>query len=365
MVKNIQDLAAVPVRVGAEGAVFLRDVGEVSDGSDLVTSIALVNGRRTVYMPVTKRSDASTLTVVELVKANLPKFKAACPDDINVTFEFDQSPWIQRAIMDLAKEGLLGAALTGLMVLLFLRDIRSAVIVVLNIPISIAAAVVGLWVSGQTINLMTLGGLALGYALSDDLDLDDLGVELVEVDGTGCGLGVLGQHGRGGGLHGLAFPDVWDRRWHGRFSPLRGVRWPHRGTGWGRADELHDEVADVNTVVGSDDPGRGDALLVHVGPVRALQIDDYELLFLHDDAGVSLRDVALRKDDVVAADAADRELFFVEREPALGTALLNHQDREHALPRLPAFYRLSIRHSRRSSSDNDAPAPQIRRLFPA
>ena len=168
VVKNIQDLASVPVRVGTEGAVFLRDVAEISDGSDLVTSIALVNGRRTVYMPVTKRSDASTLTVVDLVKANLPKFKAACPDDINVTFEFDQSPWIQRAIRDLAKEGLLGAVLTGLMVLLFLRDIRSAVIVVLNIPVSIAAAVVGLWFSGQTINLMTLGGLALAVGILVD-----------------------------------------------------------------------------------------------------------------------------------------------------------------------------------------------------
>jgi multidrug efflux pump subunit AcrB len=168
VVKNIQDLAAVPVRVGAEGSVFVRDVGDVSDGSDLVTSIALVNGRRTVYMPVTKRSDASTLTVVDLVKANLPKFKAACPDDIHVTFEFDQSPWIQRAIRDLAKEGLLGAVLTGLMVLLFLRDIRSALIVVLNIPVSIAAAVVGLWFSGQTINLMTLGGLALAVGILVD-----------------------------------------------------------------------------------------------------------------------------------------------------------------------------------------------------
>jgi multidrug efflux pump subunit AcrB len=168
VVKNIQDLAAVPVRVGAEGSVFVRDVGEISDGSDLVTSIALVNGRRTVYMPVTKRSDASTLSVVDLVKANLSKFKAACPDDINVTFEFDQSPWIQRAIRDLAKEGLLGAVLTGLMVLLFLRDIRSAFIVVLNIPVSIAAAVVGLWFSGQTINLMTLGGLALAVGILVD-----------------------------------------------------------------------------------------------------------------------------------------------------------------------------------------------------
>ena len=158
VVKNIQDLAAVPLKVTPQGAVYVRDVGEVTDGSDMVTSIALVNGRRTVYMPVTKRSDASTLSVVELVKKNLGKFKAACPEDINVSFEFDQSPWVIRAIRDLVKEGVLGAALTGLMVLLFLRHLRSALIVVLNIPISIAAALFGLWVGGETINLMTLGG---------------------------------------------------------------------------------------------------------------------------------------------------------------------------------------------------------------
>ena len=168
IVKNIQDLAAVPLKVTPDGAVFVRDVGEVSDGSDVLTSIAIVNGKRTVYMPVTKRSDASTLSVVELVKANLPKFKAACPDYINVTFEFDQSPWIIRAIRDLAKEGALGAALTGLMVLLFLRDIRSAFIVVLNIPIALASALLALWIGGHTINLMTLGGLALAVGILVD-----------------------------------------------------------------------------------------------------------------------------------------------------------------------------------------------------
>ena len=146
----------------------MRDVGEVSDGSDLLTSIAIVNGKRTVYMPVTKRSDASTLSVVELVKANLGKFKAACPEDINVTFEFDQSPWIIRAIKDLVKEGLLGACLTGLMVLVFLRDLRSAFIVVLNIPIAIASAVLALWIGGYSINLMTLGGLALAVGILVD-----------------------------------------------------------------------------------------------------------------------------------------------------------------------------------------------------
>ena len=168
VVKNIQDLAAVPLKVTDQGAVYVRDIGEVSDGSDLTTSIAIVNGKRTVYMPVTKRSDASTLSVVELVKANLGKFKAACPEDINVTFEFDQSPWIIRAIDDLVKEGLLGAALTGLMVLLFLRDLRSAVIVILNIPIAISAALLALWTTGYTVNLMTLGGLALSVGILVD-----------------------------------------------------------------------------------------------------------------------------------------------------------------------------------------------------
>ncbi|MBX7212158.1 MAG: efflux RND transporter permease subunit [Verrucomicrobiaceae bacterium] len=168
VVKNIQDLAAVPLKVTDKGAVYVRDVGEVSDGSDLVTSIAIVNGKRTVYMPVTKRSDASTLSVVELVKANLGKFKAACPDDINVTFEFDQSPWIIRAIEDLVKEGILGACLTGLMVLIFLRDLRSVFIVVLNIPIALASSVLALWIGGYSINLMTLGGLALAVGILVD-----------------------------------------------------------------------------------------------------------------------------------------------------------------------------------------------------
>lgn len=168
VVKNIQDLAAVPLKVTDKGAVYVRDIAQVRDDHDLIYSIAIVNGKRTVYMPVTKRSDASTLSVVELVKKNLPRFKAACPEDINVTFEFDQSPWIIHAIDDLVKEGILGACLTGLMVLLFLRDLRSAFIVVLNIPIAIAAAVLALWIGGYTINLMTLGGLALAVGILVD-----------------------------------------------------------------------------------------------------------------------------------------------------------------------------------------------------
>ena len=171
VVKNPQDLAAVPVRLGTGpngGAVFVRDLAEVVDGSDTVTSYALVNGKRTVYMPVTKRADASTLSVVELVKKNIPKFKQVLPPDMDVTYEMDQSPVVVGAIRNLVKEGLLGATLTGLMVLLFLRDWRSAFIVVINIPIALLAGTFALWVSGQNIHLMTLGGLALAVGILVD-----------------------------------------------------------------------------------------------------------------------------------------------------------------------------------------------------
>lgn len=168
VVKNIKDLEAVPLRVNAAGAVFLRDVGTIEDTADLITSYALVNGRRTVYLPVTKRSDASTLSVVALVKKNLPRFQSVVPDDIKVAYEFDQSPVVRRSIGDLVKEGAIGAVLTGLMVLLFLRDWRSAFVVVINIPLSLLAATFALWISGQNINLMTLGGLALAVGILVD-----------------------------------------------------------------------------------------------------------------------------------------------------------------------------------------------------
>ncbi len=168
VVKNIKDLEAVPVRAGVYPAIFLRDVADVVDGSDIITCFALVNGRRTVYIPVTKRADASTLSVVSLVKQNLPKFQSVLPGDVKISYEFDQSPHVTGAIGGLLREGCLGAVLTGLMVLLFLRDWRSAFIVVINIPLALLAAVFALWVSHQTVNLMTLGGLALAVGILVD-----------------------------------------------------------------------------------------------------------------------------------------------------------------------------------------------------
>src|SRR5258706_1329032 len=168
VVKNIKDLEAVALRTTGTDAVFLRDVATVEDGADIVTSYALVNGRRTVYIPVTKRADASTLSVVNLVKKNIPRFQSVVPDDVKVSYEFDQSPVVLGAIKNLAAEGGLGAILTGLMVLLFLRDWRSAFIVVLNIPLSLLAATFALWICGANINLMTLGGLALAVGILVD-----------------------------------------------------------------------------------------------------------------------------------------------------------------------------------------------------
>jgi multidrug efflux pump subunit AcrB len=168
VVRNIADMGDIPIRTGVRPAVYLRDVATVQDGMDLPTGYALVNGRRAVYILVTKRADASTLNVVREVKNALPKMRAVLPDDIRVAFEFDQSPYVMRAIAGLATEGVLGATLTGLMVLLFLRDWRSALVVVVNIPLAIMAATIALWLSGQTVNLMTLGGLALAVGILVD-----------------------------------------------------------------------------------------------------------------------------------------------------------------------------------------------------
>jgi len=169
IVTDVQALAGVPIHAGTFPAVFIRDVAQVTDGSDIATSIATVNGKPTVYIPVTKRADASTISVVNLVKQNLPKFQAALPDDTTVSYVLDQSPLVTGAVRSLTIEGILGALLSGVMVLLFLRDWRSALIVVANIPLSLLAAVLALWLTGQTINIMTLGGLVLAVGILVDM----------------------------------------------------------------------------------------------------------------------------------------------------------------------------------------------------
>src|SRR5262245_5241615 len=168
MVDKPAELGDVPLRTGAGPAVYIRDIGRVEDGADVVYNIALVNGRRTVYMPITKRADASTLDVVANIKAALPAMRAQVPPDIHLNLVFDQSVYVSSAIRGLVFEGVLGAILTSLAVILFLRNLRAAMIVIVTIPLSVLAAIVALRLAGQTINIMTLGGLALAVGILVD-----------------------------------------------------------------------------------------------------------------------------------------------------------------------------------------------------
>jgi multidrug efflux pump subunit AcrB len=166
MVLDPQELRNVPLKLGEN--VYIRDVGTVEDSTDIPVGYALVNGRKSVYLPVVKQASASTLTVVNAVKQNLARFQAAMPDDVKVSYEFDESPIVYRAIESVGVEGALGAGLTGLMVLLFLRDLRAVIIVVLNIPLALLGSIVILNLTGNTINIMTLGGLALAIGILVD-----------------------------------------------------------------------------------------------------------------------------------------------------------------------------------------------------
>lgn len=168
LVENVKELESVPITLGAGPAVYVRDIARVQLGADVTTSYALVNGKRSVYIPVTKRATASTWEVVNNVKAALPDMQAAIPEDIKVTYEFDQSGYVINSLKNLLFEGGLGAILTGLMILLFLGDRRSALIIVMTIPLALLSGLVLLFLFNQTINIMTLGGLALAVGILVD-----------------------------------------------------------------------------------------------------------------------------------------------------------------------------------------------------
>jgi len=166
MVVNPMEIGNIPVKPGS--GIYLRDLGVVEDSADTPAGFAIVNGKRTVYLMVTKRADASTLAVVNALRENLASMQETLPEGVRLRFEFDQSPYVSRAMAGVAFEGILGAVLTGLMVLVFLRDWRSVIVVVLNIPLALMGATLALWMTGQTINIMTLGGLALAVGILVD-----------------------------------------------------------------------------------------------------------------------------------------------------------------------------------------------------
>ncbi|SDF58225.1 Multidrug efflux pump subunit AcrB [Dyadobacter soli] len=166
--ERVADFGQIPVSTQGRRTVLLRDIANVADGSDVTAGYALVNGSRSSYIPVVKTADASTWDVVTALKAKLPEMRSLLPDDIEVNYEFDQSIFVINSVKSLLFEGGLGALLTGLMVLLFLGDWRSSLIVIITIPVSVIAAVLCLNLAGQTINIMTLSGLALAIGVLVD-----------------------------------------------------------------------------------------------------------------------------------------------------------------------------------------------------
>jgi multidrug efflux pump subunit AcrB len=182
-VDNIHDLDYLPIRTGPGPTVYLRDVGSIEDSCDILTGYALADGRRTVYMPVAKRADASTLSVVNAVKADLPRLQNLLPPDVQIRYEFDQSKHVTDAIKGLLFEGALGAILPGVMIYLFLRDLRATSIVVTTIPCALLGATFGLWLAGQSINIQTLGGLALAIGILVDeatVDIENVHTHLAK-----------------------------------------------------------------------------------------------------------------------------------------------------------------------------------------
>jgi CzcA family heavy metal efflux pump len=164
----IEDLGRIPVKVVGGTTITLRDVADVHDGNAPQTNIVHVDGGRSVLMSVLKNGSASTLAIVDGVRARLEALKSSLPAALNVVPINDQSVFVRAAIKGVALEGAIAAALTSIMILLFLGSWRSTIIIAVSIPLSILGSIIGLAAIGETLNLMTLGGLALAVGILVD-----------------------------------------------------------------------------------------------------------------------------------------------------------------------------------------------------
>ncbi len=167
-IHTVKEFENIPLFKGGVQNLYLRDVATVEDGADVASGYGLVNGKRSVYLSIAKSADASTWEVVQNLKKAIPRIQSTLPEDVKISYEFDQSTYVMNSVMSLLTEGAIGAILTGLMVLLFLGDARGALIVILTIPTSIISGVLFLNLFGQTINIMTLSGLALAIGILVD-----------------------------------------------------------------------------------------------------------------------------------------------------------------------------------------------------
>src|SRR5450830_2164380 len=165
---DFRDLENLPIKTADGTTVLIRDVATVRDGNPPQTNIVHVNGNRSVLIPVLKTGSASTLGVIAGIKDKLAESKAALPPNLNIDLIGDQSLFVRAAISGVAREGIIAAALTSLMILLFLGSWRSTVIIAVSIPLAILSSIATLSMLGETLNIMTLGGLALAVGILVD-----------------------------------------------------------------------------------------------------------------------------------------------------------------------------------------------------
>ena len=166
--ETIDELNDLPIKTVGGATILVRDVGHVLDGSPPQQSIVHVDGSRAVLTTILKAGSASTLSVVQGIQAAMPRVKALLPSDFRIVALNDQSVFVKAAVSGVVREGLIAASLTSLMILLFLGSWRSTLIIATSIPLAVLCALAGLSIAGQTLNIMTLGGLALAVGILVD-----------------------------------------------------------------------------------------------------------------------------------------------------------------------------------------------------
>ena len=166
--QTIEEINNMPVKTVNGGTVYLRDVAHVRDGSNVQNNIVHVDGNRAVLSTVLKNGKASTIDVVDGIKNILPVLRQQMPPELKVSVLTDQSLFVKAAINGVVREGAIAAGLTSLMILFFLGSWRSTIIIATSIPLAVLSALMALWATGQTLNIMTLGGLALAVGILVD-----------------------------------------------------------------------------------------------------------------------------------------------------------------------------------------------------
>jgi multidrug efflux pump subunit AcrB len=164
----VNELNDLPVKQAGGTTIYMRDVAHVRDGAPPQTNIVRMNGRRGVLMTILKSGETSTLDIVDGIKDQLPRLKQTLPPSLKITPLADQSVFVRAAVTGVVREGAIAALLTGLMILLFLGSWRSTLVIIVAIPLAILFSIACLSALGQTLNVMTLGGLALAVGILVD-----------------------------------------------------------------------------------------------------------------------------------------------------------------------------------------------------